>query len=294
MNGPKVYADLTFLVNFIMDFTILWATARFAGIKIIYYRIIMASLLGGIYAVGYIIPGMQHWYSLPMKIIFSCLLIILALQPANWDEFKKSILLFYGFGFLAAGATLASSYFFPSSLQHHLTLSHLWLLGGIFAVVLAAVYGGKYVTRRIVPGLLKYNVELRFDNTTCQGKGFLDTGNGLRDPLTDRPVVVAEYNLLKDSLPEDVKHAIEDCSDETCMIEGVSRSSWANRVRIIPFSSIGKRNGILVGLRADELIVNNGNKSILHKNLVVGIYREQLSCDGSYHLLIPSEILLKG
>ncbi|MDD2585278.1 MAG: sigma-E processing peptidase SpoIIGA [Syntrophomonadaceae bacterium] len=294
MSGPKVYADLTFLINFIMDFTILWATGRFVGIKIIYYRIVIASLLGGVYAVGYIIPGMHNLYSLPMKIIFSCLLIILALQPANWDEFKKSFLLFYGFGFLAAGATLASSYFLPSSLLHSATYSHIWLLGGILAVVLAAVYGGKYLTGRIIPGLLKFNVELRFDNTTCTGKGFLDTGNGLRDPLTDRPVVVAEYNLLKDSLPDDVQHAIEDCSDETRILESVSRSSWANRVRIIPFSSIGKRNGILIGLRADELIVDNGKKSILHKNLVIGVYREQLSCDGSYHLLIPSEILLES
>lgn len=292
MNGPKVYADLTFLINLIMDFVILWATGRFAGIKIVYYRICLASILGGIYAVGFLYPEMDNWYSFPMKIIFSCLLIIFALRPANWNEFKKSFLFFYCISFVVAGATIATSYLFKTSTQA-VSFTHICLLGGIAVAIFTVVYGEKYLTQ-IIPGLLKFNVELRFDHNVCNGKGFLDTGNGLRDPLTNRPVVIAEYGMLKDCFPEDLKTAMENSFDEASMLEQISNSTWAHRLRLIPFSSIGKQNGILVGIRADEIILDTGKQNIFHKNLVVGIYKEKLSSDGSYHLLIPSEIVQKG
>jgi stage II sporulation protein GA (sporulation sigma-E factor processing peptidase) len=127
----------------------------------------------------------------------------------------------------------------------------------------------------------------------CQGEGFLDTGNGLRDPLSQRPVVVAEYELLKECFPDDCKLAMKNFRDDNDILQALSKSSWANRIRVIPFSSIGKKNGLMVGLRCDEIIVDPGKTNILYKNLVVGIYMDKLSAKDNYQLLIPSEILEK-
>lgn len=290
MDGPKVYADLTFAINFIMDFFLLWATARIAGIKVIYSRIAAAALLGGIYAVGFLLPELSKWYNIQFKILFSCLLVIFALSPQNWTEFKKTIFYFYGINFAVAGATVATSYLFSSSMQI-ISLPYFWLLGGVFCAIAIGIYGEKYFVSHIIPKLLNFDIELRFNNLKCKGKGLLDTGNGLRDPLTNKPVLVAEYGLLRDCLPDDFKQAMENVGDENEMLDGLAQSSWANRLRLIPFTSIGKKNGLLVGIRADEIIVDIGKNSIFHKNLVVGIYKERLSKEGNYQLLIPSEIL---
>jgi len=276
-----------------MDFSILWATAKLSGVKILYTRIVIAAVLGGIYAVGFLFPEMQQWYTLPMKIIFSCLMIIFALWPGNWAEFKKAFLYFYGINFTVAGATIAISYLFYTN-TGAMSLSYLWLLGGVFCALGIGIYGEKYLTQRIIPRLLNFDIELWFDSHSCNGKGFLDTGNGLRDPLTNRPVLVAEYGLLKECLPDDFKSAMEKNSDEAEMLDNLAQSSWANRLRLIPFNSIGKQSGILIGVRADEIIVDTGKTNVFHKNLVVGIYKDQLSTEGKYQLLIPSEILEKG
>ncbi len=103
--------------------------------------------------------------------------------------------------------------------------------------------------------------------------------------------MVAEYDFLKACLPEDFKLAMEKCQDENERLEAISRSTWANRMRVIPFSSIGKKNGLLIGLRCDEMVVILGKKEIMHKNMVVGIYPYKLSNEDSYQLLIPSEII---
>lgn len=290
MTEAKVYADLTFLINFTMDFLILWATARFSRIAVTYLRLILAAFLGGIYGVGYLFTGLACLYTLPAKVICSFLLLIIALYPLGWQEFKKALLNFYGISFVAAGATMAIACL-KQNTPAGVSWSYLYLLGGIACALLIGFYGERYLSRSIIPALLKYQVSMRFDKSFCTGEGFLDTGNGLRDPITRRPIVVAEYDLLKACLPEDFRMAMENHQDESDRLEAISMSTWANRMRVIPFSSIGKKNGLLIGLRCDEMTVKLGKKEILHKNLVVGIYPYKLSNEDSYQLLIPSEVV---
>jgi stage II sporulation protein GA (sporulation sigma-E factor processing peptidase) len=160
----------------------------------------------------------------------------------------------------------------------------------VFALALGFV-GEKYLSKHWLPGLLNYDVKMRFDDRCCQGKGFLDTGNSLRDPLTNQPVLVAEYGLLQEYLPEDFRRAVENSQNEQDILDAVTLSSWAHRLRLIPFQSIGKKNGVLLGIRADEITVANGKRNISHRNLVIGLYRDKLSGDGSFSLLIPAEVL---
>jgi stage II sporulation protein GA (sporulation sigma-E factor processing peptidase) len=291
--SPKVYVDLIFIINFVMDFLILWATARLTGAKIVYSRLLVAAIIGGFYAVGFFLPELAKWYSLPAKVLFSCLLIIFGLLPRNIAEFKKLFLYFYGINFTVAGAAIGASFLLGSETMI-VSLSHFLLLGGVLAALIIGLFGERFIIKRVVPGLLKFGVELRFAEACCSGKGFLDTGNGLRDPLTNRPVVIAEYDFIKPCLPEDFKKAMEGFHDESEMLDELINSSWANRLRIIPFTSIGKKNGILVGVRADEVILNIGPQNVFHKNMVIGIYKEKLSLKENYQLLIPAEMVPKG
>ncbi len=286
----EVYADLSFAINFIMDFCILWATAKLSGSRVVYKRIILASFLGGIYALAYLIPGMEFYFSLPFKILFSCLMLVIALYPQSWVEFKKAFLYFYLINFMVAGASIAIAYLLADS-RGSSYIPYLWLLGAVLTALAIGIFGQRYLLRQVMPSLLRFDVELKFNhNNLCQGKGFLDTGNNLRDPITNRPVVVAEYQFLKNCLPEDLREMLDVRQDEDSILDAITGCSWAKRLRLIPFSSIGKKNGILLGVRADEIVVKNGSKDLYHQDMVVGIYREKLSPQGEYQFLIPAEI----
>lgn len=290
MHNPEVYADITFIINFIMDFLILWATARLAKIPPAFKRIGLAALLGGIYAVGYLLNGLDIFYCFPAKIIFSCLMILIAMPMDSWDEFKKVFLFFYAINFTVAGASIAFSYFIESEGLGRAS-DYLWLVGAIVAALVIGVFGGRYISRHIVPSILRFGVQMRFEQKTCSGKGFLDTGNSLRDPLTNKPVIVAEYEFLKDCLPEDFKKAIESQTDEQKLLDDLIISSWSTRMRLIPFTSIGKKHGMLIGVRADEVKLDLGNKPSQFNDLVVGIYRGKLTSGGKYQMLIPTEMV---
>lgn len=248
------------------------------------------AVLGGIYGVGNLISDLNFLYSWPAKILFSLLMVMLAFPGRGWPDFRKTLLAFYGVSFVAAGATIALSYQINQTGGSR-EFSLWWLLGGVFCAILVGYQGEKYLARKVIPDLLKYKVELHFGNRICRGEGFLDTGNHLRDPLTRRPVVVAEYELLQKCIPRDCRAIIENIHDQNDILEALGSSSWANRLRLIPFTSIGQKNGMMVGFRCDQVIVDPGQLSKLYKNLVVGVYLDKLTVEDDYQLLIPSEIL---
>ncbi len=290
MNQPEVYLDLTFLVNFIMDYMILWATAKLTGKAADYRRFVAVAALGGLYGIGNLIPKTAILYSWPAKILFSLMFMWLAFRPTGWEDIKKTLTAFYGISFVAAGATNALAYQM-NQINPGRNFSYWWLLAGIICSVFIAYQAEKYLSTKLLPALLRYRVELHFGTTTCRGKGFLDTGNHLRDPLTKRPVVVAEYSLIKDCIPADCQAAIENSKDQNDVLEALSESSWAHRLRLIPFSSIGQKSGMMVGFRCDEILIDPDQTQVLYKNLVVGIYLDKLAAEDDYQLLIPSEIL---
>lgn len=285
-----VYLDVTFLVNFIMDFFLLWATAKLARFKIVYSRIFISAAIGGIYSLGYLFPNLSLFYSIYIKILFSAVLLVIGLNPQGLAEFKKAFLYFYGISFVAAGATIAFSYLGVKN-AYIGSFSYLYLLSGIFCIVLIGRYGSIYLGKKIIPDLLSFPVKIKLGEDYCSGKGFLDTGNNLRDPLTNKPVLVAEYDFLKNHLPQDFCRIIEENSDENAIFAMLVQSSLANRLRLIPFTSIGKKKGLLVGIRVDEIIIDTGDDVLICKDAVVGIYKDRLNLKGDYKMLIPAEIL---
>lgn len=291
MGENRVYADLTFLVNLVMDFLILWSAGKMSGSKLVYTRLAIGAAFGGMYAVGDLFPALANLYTLPLKILVSILMVIFALRPGNWPELKKTCLYFYAISFVAAGSTVAACYLFPAGKGE---LSYIWLPAGILSILAIGHYGANYFATVIIPDLLHFSVKIRFGQEVGSGLGFLDTGNSLRDPITNRPVVVAEYQFIKNLLPGDLKQAIEAITNENEGLDALALTSWAHRLRLIPFTSIGKKNGLLIGIRADEIIVSAGKKDLQHSNVVIGLYRDVLSADGKYQMLIPSEIVNTG
>ena len=51
-----IYGDIYFLLNFFMDFFLLWSAGRFLRQKIVLWRLVSAALLGAAYALGGLFP----------------------------------------------------------------------------------------------------------------------------------------------------------------------------------------------------------------------------------------------
>ena len=131
------------------------------------------------------------------------------------------------------------------------------------------------------------SIKVVIDKKETYIKAIIDTGNFLKEPITKLPVVVVQKDSLKDLIPQNILDNIEKIING----ENINLGEYISKVRIIPFTSLGKENGILLGIKADKILIDNEDKIILNDNVIVGIYNGTLSKSGKYQALIGLEML---
>jgi len=99
-----IYGDIYFLLNFFIDFFLLWAAGRFLRQKAVLLRLLSAALLGAVYDFGSLYPQLVLLYLPPVKIIFSFLMVAVAYPYRGFRSFARLLAVFYLMSFAAAGA----------------------------------------------------------------------------------------------------------------------------------------------------------------------------------------------
>jgi stage II sporulation protein GA (sporulation sigma-E factor processing peptidase) len=295
--STAVYVDMLFLINFLMDFVVLWAAAKMAQIRVSLWRLMMGAVIGACYSVLVLLPEFQILSGLEMKIIVSVLMAMAAYLPLSLKKFGQVVLYFYLVAFTMGGAVLGLIYLMGSSsltgIMSNLPLHYLWLLIALVTAVVLGKYGIAYLKKSLLQDLLKVPVEIRIQGKQFSVTGLVDTGNQLVDPLTGSPVIIVEYGVLKPYLPVELQEIIDTSGevDLSKLIEVIPDEGSVFSFRLIPFTTIGKRHGMLVGFRPDEIIVLAGDQRVCKTDVVIGIYNRRLSPRGSYRALLHPDLI---
>lgn len=131
------------------------------------------------------------------------------------------------------------------------------------------------------------SIKVVIDKKETYINAIIDTGNFLKEPITKLPVVVIQKDSLKDLIPQNILDNIEKIING----ENINLGEYISKVRIIPFTSLGKENGILLGIKADKILIDSEDKTIFKDNVIVGIYNGTLSKAGKYQALIGLEMI---
>lgn len=301
INLREVYLDMIFAVNLGMDWLILWVTAVCLKKSFSHWRLFLGALVGALYAVLLLLPSLTFLTVLGTKLVFSLIMIRIAFDWVSIQTFLKTLSAFYLVSFLAGGGIVGIIYLvqgnnFSSFFNGALLLTNLpifWLFPGILILFLVG-FLGTYLFRK---HLLKANYSLPtliyFDQKCISAIGFVDTGNHLREPFTKRPVIILEASLFTDLLPISFnnRYQITGTDELELLLTKLKNTSWEKRVRLIPFSSLGTKGGLLLGLIADEVHIKLGEKTIKKANSIIGIYPGTLCAEKSYQALLHPELL---
>lgn len=131
------------------------------------------------------------------------------------------------------------------------------------------------------------NIKININSKYVYINAIIDTGNFLREPITKTPVIVVEKGALLNIIPEYILNDL----DEIINGENIDLKEYTSKIRIIPFTSLGKENGILLGLKADNVLVEMEENNINISNVIIGIYNGNLSKNGKYKALIGLDLL---
>ncbi len=279
-----VYADVIFLENLIINYVILYVTILLTKIKKSNFRILISSALGSAYAVLSIENN-----NIFCKLILSIIMIIIIFPTSNFKKILEILAIFYLISFTTGGTAIALSYFIQEGkinliegnvlIKFPILVSSMGVTVGIFLLVFAF----KSIKRKISKKDIIYDMEIFLKNKSIKIKALLDTGNMLKDPLTQKSVVVVTKRCLKKILSDEFFINME------CILGGDKIGNIENRIKIIPFNSLGNEHGILLGIKSNKVIVDN----IEIKDVIIGIYEKEFSKTRKYDALIGIDLLYK-
>ena len=326
-----VYLDIVLIENLCMNYIILFATGFILKTKLHHVRMIFSALVGAIYAILAYMQIFEVYSNMLVKIVLSICMVYIAFFPKNMKAQIKYLVMFYLVSFVFGGCAFALLYFVkPEEIfmvngvyvgTYPIKTSLLGVVVGFVTMYVAF----RVIKNRIGKKNIIYDIEIcvneqanldniidksyggnsawRFETMeesqnsmekkvkTVRIKAMLDTGNQLKEPITGTPVIIAEKESLKGLLPDNILDNVEEYLTYGKCNKSDMAVCYKERFRVVPFQSIGKQNGMLLGFRVDEVKVFTDIDAIINKDVIVCLYNKNLTKTNAYSALIGLDML---
>lgn len=294
-----IYLDVVLIENLCMNYIILFATSYILKMKRNHIRLIISSLLGGIYSIIAYMQLLEIYSNFFMKIILSVVMVYIAYNAKSIKVLIKQIVIFYLTSFVFGGCSFALLYFVKP--QEILMKNGMYigtypikiaLLGGIvgFAITTLAF---KLVKHRLSKKDIYCKIKIYLGKKSVETVAMLDTGNMLKDPITRMPVIIVEKDILYEIIPYEILNNLDNIigGDIKSDFYNEENVEYISKFKVIPFTSIGRQNGLLLGFKASKVIVEIDTNEEELDNIIIGIYDKKLSKKNNYNALLGLEIL---
>ena len=249
----RIYLVLAVVLRFTVDLLLLLAAERLAGLAGCGKRCLLAALLGGLHAGLCLLPGFSF------------------LESPLWQVVMLGLMGITAFG-RRRGAVIATALF---TLLRMALGSAALDRGNLLSVLLSALLLGLLCAVDLPDqaGQPKVvDVELCHKGKRVRLTALRDTGNGLVDPITGQSVLVADAAAARELLGIG-KSQLQD------PITTVASGAFAG-LRLIPYRAVGCGNGMLLGIRVEQLRIGTWKGSG-----IVAFAPEGLGEDGGYRAL---------
>lgn len=280
-----IYIDVIFFENIIMNYIIILTTGIICNRKINYLRIFYSSTIGAIYTILNYILKIKILNNFIIQLILAVIMMYISFKPKELKILFKIILKFFLTSFCFGGV----SYYLLNIINtKNIYPIIIIILGGIIGATIITV-SFKNIKGKLIKSDLIYNVIINYKDKRKKIKIILDTGNLLQEPITNVPVMIVEKIELIDVLPNEILNNIENIiiNNESLNID----TELITRFSIIPYTSIGKNNGLIVGFRPDFIQIEIDEKNEIVDKCIVGIYNGILSKEKKYSGLMGLNLL---
>lgn len=248
----RVCAETLLALNTVIDAGLLACSARLCGERLRWRRIIPAGLLGGIYAVAAALPELGFLRHGLIKASMAAAVCLAAFGAGA--RYLRLTTVFCAMGCLFAGVVTAFTQLTGTGLLrldgggfYPVSAAALLAIGAFCAAAVRVLFSsGLQHTARSFETL-----ELRLGERTLTLRALVDTGNTLKDPLTNEPVLVLDGTLAEKLFPKSTFRP-EELEDPPELMRRLMREDPALRLRLIPYRAVGVRQGMLLAVRCER------------------------------------------
>lgn len=176
-----MYIELIYILNFLLDYMILYGTKRLLKINTTIKRLFIASLIGSL-TTNILFISINSISLFIIKVIVSIIMNLVAFKKEN---LIKNTLYFYLISIIIGG----SIYLLDIKTAY---------LKIIILIVIPPLIIYLYIKENTNYKLNykdKYIVKITVENKVYNLEGFVDTGNHLKDPVTKKSVILVNLEL---------------------------------------------------------------------------------------------------
>lgn len=260
-----VYLDVLIIENAIVNTFLLYITAQTLMKKVKFKYLIISGAIGGMYVCTLIFPKLRFFSGIAFKIIAAEIMIYIAFRSKNIFFNIKALAILIIYSMTLAGICIfldfSESQFEIFNINFK-NISYRYLIIAIMILYMLIFRIITFVKDRKDIYSLIYNVDIGIDNTEKSIKAFLDTGNELREPVTNLPVMVIERNSLDNIVLDD-------------------RYKY-----YIKYSVVNGKIGLLEAFKPSYIKIYVGNK-IEKKDMIIALSDNKLSQYNDYTALLP-------
>ncbi|CDF10879.1 protease (Sporulation sigma-E factor processing peptidase) [Mycoplasma sp. CAG:776] len=185
-----IYIDLLILVNFLFDLLLLLtiniALKRYSKI----YRLLLASLFGEITLISLFIPISSGLFTI-LKLIMGIIMVIIAF---GYKNIKYTI---YNGIYLYMTSVILGGFVYYLNIEFK-NMNYIIILL-IAPIILYIFIKSIKALKEIKNYYYKVKIVLN-DNQELSMAGFLDTGNKLIDPITNKPIILLNKKKIKGNI----------------------------------------------------------------------------------------------
>lgn len=297
-----IYLDIIFIENILMNYIILFATLIIIKVKNKrqQIRLLLSSAIGSTYAVIVYLNILNIYSNIIAKIILSIVMIYVAFKPSNIKQLLKQLLIFYLISFIFGGCTFALIYFIkPENAKMNNGVfvgtypMKVTLIAGVIAFVITQI-AFKINKIKLNSKNTFVNIKVFYEGKILRANALVDSGNMLKDPISGMPVIIIEKETLYEIIPEEILDYIENVVGGEEQRDRENIEKYLSKIRMVPFMSLGKENGMLTGIRVDKVKIETEDINVEKNNIIVGIYDKKLTKDNKYNALIRFKFIRGG
>lgn len=278
-----VYIDSLFLLNLVVNYLLLLSAGKLAGEPLRRCWLAVGAALGALYAACVFFPGTGFLLHPLCKLGVGVLMLLLAYGGSR--HLLRVTLVFFGVSAAFGGGIFAITLLGGRGM----TLKNGIFYSGMDLRLILLSAAGCYVLMTMVfrraarhsPGELRKVTVTLAGRTICL-TALRDTGNTLTDPVTGRPVLVAEAARILPLFPEGEGPNIEELQDPVHALERLHQGPWGSRFRLLPYRAVGVDCGFLLALRTDSVRAEGDE----YGAILVALSPTPVSDGGGYSALV--------
>lgn len=249
-----VYIDLVFILNFLFDLLLLFATGVILRRQTNLKKILTGSFVGSITIISLFIP-MNSILLFLVKILISILMVMITFGYKDIKYTIKNMFYLYTSSIILGGFLYFLDIQFNYNNEGLAFYFHGLSINFIALIILSPIIIYAYV-KQLKEMKENYSNYYNIDLYLKTGEiipitGFVDTGNKLKDPYKKRPIILVNKSLI--NIDYESQHLL-----------------------LVPYDSLNHQ-GILKCLIPDKIFIQGiGFK----KNFLIGISNEKINIDG--------------